>query len=207
MSGKFITFEGGEGSGKTTIANLLRDKLEKDGYSVVLTREPGGVAIAEQIRDIIVDVNNTKMDSRTEALLYASSRRQHLVEKVIPALKENKVVICDRYVDSSLVYQGIGRGLGIDEVYNMNLFATENILPDLTIFFDIKPELGLQRVYSNKNREINRLDLEKLDFHQKVYDGYLTICDKFPERIVKIDASLSIEEVYQSVYNEVIKHL
>ncbi|MCD7948854.1 MAG: dTMP kinase [Erysipelotrichaceae bacterium] len=207
MSGKFITFEGGEGSGKTTIANLLRDKLEKDGYSVVLTREPGGVAIAEQIRDIIVDVNNTKMDSRTEALLYASSRRQHLVEKVIPALKENKVVICDRYVDSSLVYQGIGRGLGIDEVYNMNLFATENILPDLTIFFDIKPELGLQRVYSNKNREINRLDLEKLDFHQKVYDGYLTICDKFPERIIKIDASLSIEEVYQSVYNEVIKHL
>ncbi len=207
MSGKFITFEGGEGSGKTTIANLLKENLEKEGYNVVLTREPGGVAIAEQIRDIIVDVNNTQMDARTEALLYASSRRQHLVEKVIPALKENKIVICDRYVDSSMVYQGIGRGLGIDEVYNMNLFATENILPDLTIFFDIKPELGLQRVYSNKDREVNRLDLEALDFHQKVYDGYLTICERFKERIVKIDASLSVEEVYLSVYNEVSKHL
>ncbi|MCD8027813.1 MAG: dTMP kinase [Erysipelotrichaceae bacterium] len=207
MSGVFITFEGGEGSGKTTIANLIKNQLEKEGYSVVLTREPGGVAIAEQIRNVIVDVNNTNMDARTEALLYASSRRQHLVEKIIPALNENKIVICDRYVDSSMVYQGIGRGLGVDEVYNMNLFATENILPHLTIFFDIKPELGLQRVYSNKNREVNRLDLEALDFHQKVYDGYLTICNKFPERIVKVDASLSIDDVFQSVYNEVKKHL
>ncbi|MCD7893649.1 MAG: dTMP kinase [Erysipelotrichaceae bacterium] len=207
MSGTFITFEGGEGSGKTTIAHLIKDKLEKEGYSVVLTREPGGVSIAEQIRDVIVDVNNTNMDARTEALLYASSRRQHLVEKVIPALKDDKIVICDRYVDSSMVYQGIARGLGIDEVYNMNLFATENILPNLTIFFDIQPELGLQRVYSNKDREVNRLDLETLDFHQKVYDGYLTICDKFPERIIKVDASQSIDDVLNSVYDEVKKHL
>lgn len=207
MSGTFITFEGGEGSGKTTIAHLIKDKLEKEGYSVVLTREPGGVSIAEQIRDVIVDVNNTNMDARTEALLYASSRRQHLVEKVIPALKDDKIVICDRYVDSSMVYQGIARGLGIDEVYNMNLFATKNILPNLTIFFDIQPELGLQRVYSNKDREVNRLDLETLDFHQKVYDGYLTICDKFPERIIKVDASQSIDDVLNSVYDEVKKHL
>lgn len=203
MSGIFITFEGGEGSGKTTIASLVKDQLEKEGYNVVLTREPGGVTIAENIRDIIVDVNNTNMDPKTEALLYAASRRQHLVEKVLPALERGDIIICDRFVDSSMVYQGIGRHLGVDEVYQMNLFATENILPKRTIFFDIKPELGLQRVYSNKDREVNRLDLEKIDFHYDVYNGYLSLCDKFPERIVKVDASLSIEEVLSSVLEKI----
>ena len=203
MSGIFITFEGGEGSGKTTIANMVKDILEKENYHVNLTREPGGVEIAEKIRDIIHDVRYTNMDCKTEALLYAASRRQHLVEKVIPALKRGEIVICDRYVDSSMVYQGIARGIGMDEVYQMNLFATENILPTRTIFFDIQPELGLERVLSNSEREVNRLDLEALDFHQKVYQGYLSICEKFPERIVKIDASQDIEGVLHQVLEKI----
>lgn len=199
LAGTFITFEGGEGSGKTTIAKKVKEILQQEGYHVILTREPGGVEIAEKIRDIIHDKKYTNMDRKTEALLYAASRRQHLVEKIIPALERGDIIICDRYVDSSLVYQGIARGIGIDEVYHMNLFATENILPKRTIFFDIKPEEGLKRIEKNKDREVNRLDLESLDFHQKVYDGYLKICDKFPERIVKIDASLDIENVLLQV--------
>lgn len=203
MAGIFITFEGGEGSGKTTIAQLVKDRLDKEGYHVVLTREPGGVEIAEEIRDVILDVKNTNMDKKTEALLYAASRRQHLVEKVIPALNDGAIVICDRFIDSSLVYQGIARGIDIDEVYEMNMFATENILPKRTIFFDIKPEDGLKRVYSNKNREVNRLDLEKIGFHKKVYEGYLQICDKYNDRIVKIDASQNIEGVFNQVIEKI----
>lgn len=203
MSGIFITFEGGEGSGKTTIASLVEKQLTQEGYKVILTREPGGVEIAEKIRDIIVDPKNTKIDRKTEALLYAASRRQHLVEKVIPALENDYIVICDRFIDSSLVYQGLARGIGIDEVYEMNLFATENILPKRTLFFDIKPEDGLKRVYANKDREINRLDLEKLDFHQKVYEGYLSLCDKYSNRIVKIDASQNIEGVFNQVIEKI----
>lgn len=203
MAGVFITFEGGEGSGKTTIANMIQKTLAQEGYHVVLTREPGGVEIAEKIRDIIHDVKYINMDRKTEALLYAASRRQHLVEKVIPALENDTIVICDRFVDSSMVYQGIARGIGIDEVYQMNLFATENILPKRTIFFDIQPEDGLKRVYENKNREVNRLDLENIDFHRKVYQGYLSLCDKFPNRIVKIDASLDIDHVYQQVLKKI----
>ena len=203
MAGVFITFEGGEGSGKTTIANMIQKTLAQEGYHVVLTREPGGVEIAEKIRDIIHDVKYINMDRKTEALLYAASRRQHLVEKVIPALESDAIVICDRFVDSSIVYQGIARGIGIDEVYQMNLFATENILPKRTIFFDIQPEDGLKRVYENKDREVNRLDLENIDFHRKVYQGYLSLCDKFPNRIVKIDASLDIDHVYQQVLKKI----
>lgn len=203
MSGIFITFEGGEGSGKTTIASMIKEQLTKEGYQVTLTREPGGVEIAERIRDIIHNVEYTNMDRKTEALLYAASRRQHLVEKVIPALENGHIVICDRYVDSSMVYQGMARGIGVDEVYQMNLFATENILPKRTIFFDILPEDGLKRVYANKDREVNRLDLENIDFHRKVYNGYLSLCDKFPERIVKIDASLDIDQVFSQVLKRI----
>ena len=203
MSGVFITFEGGEGSGKTTIANMIKDTLALEGYHVVLTREPGGVDIAEKIRDVIVDIKSTNMDRKTEALLYAASRRQHLVEKVIPALEHGHIVICDRYVDSSLVYQGIARGIGIDEVYEMNLFATDNKLPDRTIFFDVSPEIGLKRVHSDNQREVNRLDLEKMEFHQKVYEGYLTICDKYQERIVKVDASANLGKVYEQVLERI----
>lgn len=204
--GLFITFEGGEGSGKTTVAKMIVEAFREKGISVMLTREPGGVVIAEEIRDIIVDRKNTNMDPKTEALLYAASRRQHLVEKVAPALQEGKIVISDRFIDSSLVYQGIARGIGIEKVYQMNLFATEELMPELTIFFDVSPSIGLCRIRSN-DREVNRLDLEKESFHEKVYEGYQTICHMFPERIRRVDASLSKEEVYQQVLSLIEERL
>ena len=203
----FITFEGGEGSGKTTVASKVFEKLKNEKYNIILTREPGGVKIAEQIRNIILDKENTSLDDRSEALLFAASRRQHLVEKVWPALKENKIVLCDRYIDSSLAYQGGGKHLGVDEVLNVNLFATENTWPDLTLLFDIKPEVGLARIASNASREVNRLDLEKLDFHNKVRDTFLALAKKYPDRYVIIDASQSRDEVAKSTLEAIMNRL
>ena len=191
----FITIEGPEGSGKTTAVDTAVKELEKMGYQIVRTREPGGTPIAEQIRNVILDKNNTAMDQRTEALLYAASRRQHLVEKVWPALKEGKIVVCDRYLDSSLAYQGGARGLGIANILNVNMFATEGTFPDLTLLFDLQPEVGLARIAANSNREVNRLDLEKLEFHTKVRNTFLELAKRYPERFVVIDASQSREEV------------
>ena len=191
----FITIEGPEGSGKTTAVDTAVKELEKMGYQIVRTREPGGTPIAEQIRNVILDKNNTAMDQRTEALLYAASRRQHLVEKVWPALKEGKIVVCDRYLDSSLAYQGGARGLGIDNILNVNNFATEGTFPDLTLLFDLQPELGLARIAANANREVNRLDLEKIEFHTKVRNTFLELAKRYPKRFVVIDASQSKEEV------------
>lgn len=203
----FVSFEGGEGCGKSTILKLLAAKLEKEGYGLVLTREPGGTPIAEQIRNVILDKANTKMDPRTEALLYAASRRQHLVEKIWPALKEGKIVLCDRFLDSSLAYQGVARGLGIDEVLNMNYFATEKTFPDLTLLFDLQPEIGLERIAENANREVNRLDLEKLSFHTKVRDAFHELARRFANRYVIIDASRSIEEVEAAAYQAIKERL
>ena len=199
--GYFITFEGGEGTGKTTIINYISKYLNDKGYSVVTTREPGGIDIAEQIRSIILDVKNTKMDYRTEALLYAASRTQHLAEKVIPALKENKIVLCDRYLDSSLVYQGIARGLGIDNVLKVNMFATE-YMPNITFFIDVKPEICFKRLKDN-NREMDRLDLENMDFHNMVYEGYKTVAKMYPNRIVSINGDRTVEEII----SDVVKHI
>ena len=203
----FITLEGPEGSGKTTAVEAAVKQLEKMGYQIVRTREPGGTPISEQIRNVILDKNNTAMDPRTEALLYAASRRQHLVEKVWPALKEGKIVICDRYLDSSLAYQGGARDLGIDNVLNINLFATENTWPDLTLLFDIKPEIGLQRISANANREVNRLDLEKLEFHNKVRDSFLLLAKKYPERFIIIDASKDREQVAKDTLEAILSRL
>lgn len=191
----FITIEGPEGSGKTTAVDTAVKKLEEMGYQIVRTREPGGTPIAEQIRNVILDKNNVAMDQRTEALLYAASRRQHLVEKVWPALKEGKIVICDRYLDSSLAYQGGARGLGVDNILQVNSFATEGTFPDLTLLFDIDPKLGLARIAANADREVNRLDLEKIEFHNKVRNTFLELAKRYPERFVVIDASQSREEV------------
>ena len=203
----FITLEGPEGSGKTTAVEATVKKLQEMGYEIVRTREPGGTPIAEQIRNVILDKANTAMDERTEALLYAASRRQHLVEKVWPALKEGKIVICDRYLDSSLAYQGGARGLGIDEVLNVNLFATENTWPDLTLLFDIKPEVGLARINANADREVNRLDLEKIDFHNKVRESFLALAKRFPDRYVIIDASMEREQVAKATMEAILSRL
>ena len=203
----FITFEGGEGSGKSSALKLLDERLRREGYETVLTREPGGTPIAEQIRNVILDKANTKMDARTEALLYAASRRQHLVEKVWPALKEGKLVLCDRYLDSSLAYQGGARGLGIDNVLNVNLFATEGTYPDLTLLFDIEPEIGLARIASNASREVNRLDLEKIEFHRGVRKTFLELAARYPNRYVIIDASKTLEEVVESAYQAIAARL
>ncbi|OCA88483.1 dTMP kinase [Bacillus sp. FJAT-27986] len=201
--GVFITVEGPEGAGKTTVLARVGEQLEKEGYSIVLTREPGGIPIAEQIRQVILNPDHTEMDSRTEALLYAAARRQHLMEKVVPALNKGCIVLCDRFVDSSLAYQGYARGLGIEEVREINRFAIQDTMPELTLFFMIDPEIGLRRIENHKSREINRLDLEKLNFHQKVYEGYQLLIKNEPDRIKVIDANQSFEEVYQETLQQI----
>lgn len=195
----FITFEGPDGSGKSSVIKKVYEDLTQKGYSLVLTREPGGTPISEKIRDIILDNNNTNLDARTEALLYAASRRQHLVEKIWPALKEGKIVLCDRFLDSSLAYQGGGRHLGIDNVLNINLFATENTYPDVTFFFDVSPEIGLTRVSHDKKRVADRLDKETEGFHDTVYESFKEIIKLYPKRFYVIDASKSLDEVIFNV--------
>ncbi len=203
----FITFEGPDGAGKSTIIKLVHEKLLQDGFNIVLTREPGGTPIAEKIRDIILDNSNQALDARTEALLYAASRRQHLVEKIWPALKEGKIVLCDRFLDSSLAYQGGGRNLGVKNVLNINLFATENTYPDLTLFFDVSPEVGLARVSKDKKRVADRLDNENENFHDKVYKTFKEIVEQNKNRIVVIDASKSIDEVVETIYKIIKERL
>lgn len=195
---RFITFEGGEGSGKTTLIELLVSELRENGYDIIQTREPGGSKIAEQIRNVILNIENTNMDYITEAYLYAASRRQHLSEVIIPALNANKIVICDRFIDSSLAYQGYARGIGIDKVYKINEYATNGLLPDLTIYIDVDPTIGLNRIKTN-HRKVDRFDLEELAFHKKVREGYLEVAKMFSERIKIIDGNRNIEDIYKDV--------
>lgn len=197
MKGYFITFEGTEGSGKTTIITALEASLKAKGYVVVKTREPGGSKISEEIRRTILDPANTKMDAKTEALLYAASRRQHLMEVVEPALDAGMIVLCDRYVDSSLAYQGWARGIGFDEVYELNQFAINKQMPDLTLYIDVRPEIGLSRIHAN-NRIQDRLDLETIDFHKRVYQGYEEVIRRFPDRVVRIPGEQTIKDVITS---------
>lgn len=206
MKARFITIEGCEGSGKTSILKKICAEFEKKGIKYFSTREPGGSKISEQIRNVILNVENTKMDYMTEALLYAASRRQHLEEVVRPALNDGAVVICDRYLDSSLAYQGYARNLGIEEVYAINMYATSGFLPELTIYIDIPVEVGLERIAKN-NRDVNRLDLEKVSFHNRVREGYLKIAEMFPDRIVKIDGIGTPEEVYERVQKVIFERL
>lgn len=205
MKGLFITFEGCEGCGKTTIMEMVASMLKEMNIPVYKTREPGGVKISEEIRNVILNVDNTAMEGRTEALLYAASRRQHLVEVVIPKLNEGYVVLCDRYVDSSLAYQGYARGIGIDEVLSINEFAINGLYPDKTIFLDCKPEVGLTRIGHNDNREVNRLDKEALSFHNKVYEGYKIIEERFPDRFININGENSLDKVYRDTLNKVLE--
>lgn len=205
--GTFITLEGGDGAGKTSVLEEVAAQLEADGYDILLTREPGGISISEQIREIILNPAHTEMEERTEALLYAAARRQHLVQKIIPALDEGKIVLCDRFIDSSLAYQGYAREIGIDNILKINEFAIEGFMPSLTIYLDIDPKVGLQRINDNIVREKNRLDLETLQFHQKVREGYQLLVEKFPNRVKQIDANREFALVMKDVYRKIISHL
>jgi dTMP kinase len=200
----FITFEGGECSGKTTVIVELCKKLEELGISYISTREPGGIRIAEEIRSIILDINNTAMTRECEALLYAASRMQHLSERVLPAIEAGKVVICDRFLDSSLAYQGYARGIGFDDVLRANSFALD-YLPGLTIFIDVTPDVALKRLSGRDKTD--RLDLEKNDFHQRVYEGYHEVMKMYPKRVVRIDGNQSLEDVVNDCINVVLNYL
>ena len=196
MKALFITFEGPDGAGKTSVLQAVAEKLQEQ-YEVVTTREPGGIEIAEKIREIILNPTHTAMDDRTEALLFAAARSQHFFEKVEPALQAGKTVLCDRFIDSSLVYQGIARGLGIDEVLAINEFAIGKRMPDATILFDLPAEVGLARIQATRQDEVNRLDAESLAFHNEVRNGYLQIAQNHPERIHIVNANQNLQQVVE----------
>ena len=185
----FITFEGPEGSGKTTVLNQVSERLQAQ-FEVLTTREPGGVPAAEQIREILLE--GEAVDERTEALLFAASRREHL--------------LCDRYIDSSLAYQGYARGIGVEEVRAINEFAINGLYPDLTVYLDITAETGRARIQSNA-RDMNRLDHESIAFHQRVIEGYHQLIEQEPERFAVIDANQSIEAVVDAAYQAIVQHL
>ncbi|WP_105618882.1 dTMP kinase [Vallitalea okinawensis] len=197
MKGRFITIEGPDGSGKTTQINLLKDYLEKEGYHVHLTREPGGTVISEKIRNLILSPENHDMCNMTEALLYAASRAQHVEQKIKPLLEQGEVVICDRFVDSSVVYQGVARNLGIDNIEAINSFATAGLVPDITFLLYIDAEEGIKR--KSEQQTLDRLEGEKIEFHQTVCDGYKILAKKHADRIQFIDASKNIEDIHKEV--------
>lgn len=203
--GLFITLEGPDGSGKSTVADILCKKLAAMNIDVVHTREPGGIDIAEQIRSIILDPKNIKMDSRTEALLYAASRRQHLVERVIPALKEKKLVLCERFLDSSIAYQGFARKIGEKEVKDVNMFAIDEFMPSLTIYLDIDAKKGIKRIENRASKD--RLDKESIKFHNNVVKGYRKIVDKNKSRIKVVNADQELEKVVEDCMKIITKYL
>ena len=205
-NGIIISFEGPDGAGKTTVLEQVLPVLQEKGYDIITTREPGGVEIAERIRDVILDVNHVAMDNKTELLLYMAARRQHYVEKVLPALEAGKVVLIDRFIDSSIAYQGAGRGLDKDIIRRLNDFATDGRKPDLTLYFDVESEIGLARIAKNADRDVNRLDLEKLDMHKRVREGYLALTEQ-EKRIVTIDASRELAEVVSETLHTILEQL
>ena len=197
--GFFITFEGGDGSGKSTQISILKESLIEKGYDVILTREPGGTDISEKIRELILDPENGEMEDITEAYLYAAARAQLVRQLIKPALEEGKVVICDRFVDSSIAYQGFGRGLG-DAVGVINTYAVDDCMPDLTILLKLDPERGSSRI---AGREHDRIEQASDEFHRKVYEGYLELEKNYPERIFGVDASGTIEEIAEEIKRRV----
>ncbi len=198
--GIFITFEGIEGSGKSTQLELLCDYVSSKGIDYVRTVEPGGTMIGEEIRKILLSVEHSGMTSLTELLLYASSRAQHVGEIIKPALKEGRVVVCDRFSDSTIAYQGFGRGLDMDLIAQLNAMCTDGIIPDITFLLDIDVATGLKR--NRTANKIDRLELEAVAFHTKVRDGYLSLMEKEPGRIRLIDSNKSVEEIADSVAGE-----
>ena len=205
VNGLFITIEGPDGAGKTSVINELDPRLQliaKRG--IVKTREPGGVKISEKIRQIILDPQNEEMDERTEALLYAAARRQHLVQVILPALSAGKIVICDRFVDSSLAYQGAGRRIGMPDIRKINEFATEGTKPDFTLYLDVDSDTGLKRIENARSgRQVDRLETESLEFHQRVRHAYLKLAEEEPIRIHKVDARMSLTDVVEESFTAI----
>ena len=201
MKGYFLSVEGGDGSGKSTQIQNIKEYLTKRGQEVILTREPGGTEIAEKIRELILDPANQAMTGKAEMLLYAASRAQHLEEKILPALAEGKTVLSDRFTDSSIAYQGYGRGLG-EIVAEVNRIATGGKEPDLTIFLNITPAAGIARKNKQDGHILDRMEQEKLTFHEAVYKGYLTLAKESGGRIAAIDADRPAEEVFADIKKE-----
>ncbi len=197
MRGWFITFEGGEGSGKSTQLNMLREYLQRANADFVYTREPGGTDVSEKIRNLVLDVNNKSMVDECEALLYSAARAQLVKEFILPAVEGGKLVVCDRYIDSSVVYQGYARGLGVDFVEKINAYAVQNCMPDVTFFLDISPKDAFAR--KGGADKDDRLEMSGQEFHQKVYEGYLLCAEKYPDRIIRIDSTLSAQEVHDQI--------
>jgi dTMP kinase len=208
LTGIFITIEGPDGSGKTSVIKKLLPKLEKElAQKIVATREPGGSEIAEKIRELILNPEHVEMDVRTEALLYAAARRQHLVEKIIPALNKGEIVICDRFVDSSLAYQGVARGIGLEPIAAINQFATGGLSPHLTLYLDLEAHVGLERINKNKDsRQFDRLDQENLAFHQTVRSAYLDLVKQNPTRMIAVNANQELEKVISDCYTILVEY-
>ena len=202
----FITFEGPDGSGKTTQISLLADFLREQGYPVRTTREPGGTSIGDQIRDCLHDVRNIGMTAATEILLYSASRAQLVREVIRPALEAGAIVICDRFADSTMAYQGYGRGLSLDDLAYITGFATGDLQPDLTFLLDLDVEAGIGRRTSGGD-EMNRMDLQKSSFHRRVRDGYLEMVASQPQRWVVVDADRAVDDVQAAIRDEVRKRV
>ena len=202
--GKFITFEGCDGCGKSTQLRLFSDYLTKNGVPHIFTREPGGGKISEAIREILLSGKNMEMTDECEALLYAASRVQHLSDRVEPALKEGKLVICDRYVDSSFAYQAYARGLGVDFIGKINAFAIEKYLPDVTIFIELTPEEAFLRKHGAD--ENDRLEQAGMAFHKRVYEGYCALAEQEPNRIVKVDGRQTPEKIFEDILKTLRAH-
>lgn len=197
MKGFFITFEGGEGSGKSTQLRLLKDYLDRNNCDYIYTREPGGTEIAEEVRKILLGLHGEKMCDECEAMLFAAARVQHIKGRILPALSEGKIVVCDRYVDSSMAYQGMARGLGEELIKKVNYYAYENCMPNVTFFLDVPPEAAFER--KGGADKTDRLEMSGIEFHKKVYKAFTSLCDKYPDRFVRIDAQENVDDVHAKI--------
>lgn len=201
MNNLFISIEGLDGSGKTTQMQNIRTYLERKGLNVALLREPGGTEIGEKIRDILLDVRNAEMDQVAEMMLYAASRAQMAAQKIIPLLEKGVTVVCDRYIDSSLAYQGYGRELNFEDVLKVNLIAIRNLLPHLTVFLDVDPETAIRRRQTVS--ETDRLERETVVFRKRVYQGYQELCRRFPERMISVNGNMVPEEITRCITSHI----
>lgn len=203
QTGFFITFEGPEGSGKSTQIKHLRTALEAEGFDVLQTREPGGTPISNKIREILLDKDHTELSPRAETLLYNAARAQLIDEVIRPALSAGKIVLCDRYADSTTAYQGYGRDQSLKAMQTLWQFATQSLKPDLTVLFDLEPLVGLQRKQAGDEAEWNRIEAESLAFHERVYQGYHALAKSEPKRWLIVDATASIDKLRQKLLDEI----